>query len=163
MITLLTILHISVCVFLIGIVLLQHGKGADMGASFGGGGGQTVFGSEGPLPLLNKITTTGAIVFMITSVALAYNSAHMTKGSVMKGVKIVAPAPKPLINKGPIEIPLPSQKTTAKPADKNAAKPAAEFPGESAGASHKGDQKPSAQTSKESKKTSKMPAAAKEK
>jgi preprotein translocase subunit SecG len=86
MITLLTIVHVLVCIFLIGIVLLQHGKGADMGATFGGSS-QTVFGTDGPLPLLNKITTGSAILFMVTSVALAYYSAHQTKGSVMKTVR----------------------------------------------------------------------------
>ena len=83
--TLLTVIHVVVSVFLIGIVLLQHGKGADMGASFGGGGSQTLFGTEGPLPLLNKITTISAIVFMMTSVSLAYLSAHRS-GSVMSTV-----------------------------------------------------------------------------
>lgn len=89
MITLLTILHVVVCIFLIGIVLLQHGKGADIGATFGGSN-QTVFGTDGPLPLLNKITTAGAIVFMLTSLTLAYLSAHRTTGSVMEGI-IAAP------------------------------------------------------------------------
>src|SRR5665647_3059904 len=82
MITLLTIVHVSVCLFLIVIVLLQHGKGADVGATFGGSG-QSLFGSEGPLPLLNKITTSVAIVFMLTSVILAYFSSSKSTGSVM--------------------------------------------------------------------------------
>ncbi len=114
MITLLTILHVSVCVFLIAIVLLQHGKGADIGASFGGGSSQTVFGSDGPLPLLNKVTTTSAIVFMVTSVALAYNSAHMSKSSVMQGV--TAPISQPATNHAPMEIPLPSTNQASKSA-----------------------------------------------
>lgn len=82
MITLLTVVHVAVCLFLIVIVLLQHGKGADVGATFGGSG-QSVFGSEGPLPLLNKITTSVAIVFMLTSVVLAYFSSSKSTGSVM--------------------------------------------------------------------------------
>jgi len=85
MTTLLTIVHILVCLFLIGIVLLQHGKGADVGATFGGSS-QSLFGSEGPLPLLNKITTAVAIVFMFTSVTLAYLSADHSTGSVMQEV-----------------------------------------------------------------------------
>jgi preprotein translocase subunit SecG len=85
MITLLTVVHVAVCLFLIVIVLLQHGKGADAGATFGGSG-QSLFGSEGPLPLLNKITTTVAIVFMLTSVALAYFSSSKSTGSVMSGL-----------------------------------------------------------------------------
>jgi preprotein translocase subunit SecG len=82
MITLLTVVHVAVCLFLIVIVLLQHGKGADAGATFGGSG-QSLFGTEGPVPLLNKITTTVAIIFMLTSVTLAYLSSSKSTGSVM--------------------------------------------------------------------------------
>jgi len=82
MITLLTVVHVAVCLFLIVIVLLQHGKGADAGATFGGSG-QSLFGTEGPVPLLNKITTGAAIVFMMTSVTLAYYSSSKSTGSVM--------------------------------------------------------------------------------
>jgi len=87
--TLLTIVHIVVCLFLIVIVLLQHGKGASMGAAFGGSS-QTVFGTEGPLPLLNKITTWAAIVFMLTSISLAYMSTRVGDGSVMKEIAPIA-------------------------------------------------------------------------
>jgi preprotein translocase subunit SecG len=80
--TLLIILHVVVCLFLIGIVLLQQGKGADIGATFGGSS-QSLFGTEGPLPLLNKITTLSAVIFMVTSVALAYISSQNSTGSVM--------------------------------------------------------------------------------
>lgn len=81
--TLLIIVHVLVCFILIGIILLQHGKGADIGASFGGSS-QSLFGSEGPVPLLNKVTTAVAVVFMITSVSLAYISANKSTGSVME-------------------------------------------------------------------------------
>lgn len=84
--TLLTIGHVVVCLFLIGIVLLQHGKGADAGAAFGGGSSQSVFGSEGPVPLLNKITTGVAIIFMLTSISLAFISSNSGTGSVMDSV-----------------------------------------------------------------------------
>ena len=80
--TLITIVHVLVCFILVGIVLLQHGKGADVGASFGGSS-QSLFGSEGPVPLLNKVTTAVAVVFMITSISLAYISANRSTGSVM--------------------------------------------------------------------------------
>lgn len=83
--TLLIIVHVLVCFFLVGIVLLQHGKGADIGASFGGSS-QSLFGTEGPVPLLNKITTAVAVIFMITSVSLAYISAHRSTGSVMESL-----------------------------------------------------------------------------
>ncbi len=87
MTTILTVGHISVCLFLIIIVLLQHGKGADAGAAFGGGGSsQSLFGSEGPVPLLNKITTFSAIIFMLTSVTLAYFSSTSSTGSVMSSM-----------------------------------------------------------------------------
>jgi preprotein translocase subunit SecG len=80
--TLITIVHVLVCFILVGIVLLQHGKGADIGASFGGSS-QSLFGSEGPVPLLNKVTTAVAVIFMITSISLAYISANRSTGSVM--------------------------------------------------------------------------------
>ena len=83
--TLLTVVHVFVCLFLVGIVLLQHGKGADIGATFGGSS-QSLFGTEGPLPLLNKITTAAAIIFMLTSVTLAYLSSQAGSSSVMAKV-----------------------------------------------------------------------------
>lgn len=88
--TLLTIVHVIVCLFLVGIVLLQHGKGADIGASFGGSS-QSLFGTEGPLPLLNKITTASAIIFMLTSVTLAYISSTTGSSSVMSEVSVSQP------------------------------------------------------------------------
>ena len=72
MTTFLTVLHVLVCVFLIAVVLLQRGKGAEIGAVFGGGGSSTVFGSRGAGNFLSKLTTAAAIVFMITSLSLAY-------------------------------------------------------------------------------------------
>lgn len=89
--TLLIIVHVLVCLFLVGIVLLQQGKGADIGASFGGSS-QSLFGTEGPVPLLNKITTAVAVIFMITSVSLAYISAHKSTGSVMEALSEGQPA-----------------------------------------------------------------------
>lgn len=91
--TLLTIAHVVVCLFLVGIVLLQHGKGADIGASFGGSS-QSLFGSEGPLPLLNKITTAAAIIFMLTSITLAFISSRTGSTSVMNNITVTQPAQK---------------------------------------------------------------------
>jgi preprotein translocase subunit SecG len=65
-------LHFIACFVLIGVVLLQRGKGADLGASLGGGGANTIFGSRGAGNFLTKITTASAIVFMCTSLTLAY-------------------------------------------------------------------------------------------
>ena len=126
MLTLLTIVHFVVSIFLIVIVLLQHGKGADMGAAFGGSG-KTVFGTEGPLPLLNKITTASAIIFMLTSVTLAYYSANVSKSSVMKSLPITSPTEKKVeVAPKPIEVPMTDTKPT--PVDNKGAVPS-QFPG----------------------------------
>ena len=68
----LIILHIMACLVLILVVLLQRGKGTDVGATLGGGGGNTVFGSRGAGNFLTKLTTGSAIIFMTTSLTLAY-------------------------------------------------------------------------------------------
>ncbi len=67
----LVILHVIACFAIIGMVLLQSGKGADIGSAFGGAGSQAVFGSMGTPTLLGKITTGVAVVFTITSFSLA--------------------------------------------------------------------------------------------
>jgi len=84
---LLIILHVVVCIAIIMIVLLQTGKGADMGAAFGGGSSQTLFGSTGASTFLSKATTIVAVIFMITSLSLAYISGHKKGSSVMTNVK----------------------------------------------------------------------------
>src|SRR5256884_9791112 len=71
MIVLLVILHIVISLFLILVVLVQQGKGADLAGAFGGGGSQTAFGARGATTLLHKLTTTFFILFVITSMALA--------------------------------------------------------------------------------------------
>ena len=70
--TFLVVLHVMVCLVLILVVLLQRGKGADMGAALGGGGSNTVFGSRGAGDFLTKLTTGAAIGFMLTSLSLSY-------------------------------------------------------------------------------------------
>ena len=80
-------MHVIVCIALIMIVLLQTGKGADMGAAFGGGASQTLFGSTGSSTFLGKMTTVAAVVFMITSLGLAYLSSHGVKNSIMTDKK----------------------------------------------------------------------------
>ena len=82
MIMLLTVLHLFVCFFLILVVLLQTGKGADLAGAFGVGGSQTAFGARGAATLLSKLTTISAIVFMITSFTLAL-FANQQGGSVV--------------------------------------------------------------------------------
>ncbi|MEZ4330739.1 MAG: preprotein translocase subunit SecG [Myxococcota bacterium] len=70
--TLLYVLHFIVCFILIAVVLLQRGKGQDLGASLGGGGANTIFGSRGAGNFLTRITTASAIIFMGTSLSLSY-------------------------------------------------------------------------------------------
>jgi preprotein translocase subunit SecG len=72
MIAALTVLHVLVCIFLIAVVLLQRGKGAEMGAVFGGGASSTVFGSRGAGNFLTLLTKICAAVFMLTSLSLSY-------------------------------------------------------------------------------------------
>ena len=113
MTTILIIIHVIVCLFLIGIVLLQHGKGADIGASFGGSS-QSLFGTEGPIPLLNKITTLAAIVFMGTSISLAYISANKSTGTVMSDIQMQqAPIEQAPVTTEPVTVPMPEE--TAEP------------------------------------------------
>ena len=86
--SLITVIHIIVCIAMILVVLLQTGKGASMGAAFGGSS-QTIFGSSGPGTFLGKITTGIAIVFMLTSLWLAYFAVH--KGtSILDEVSVPA-------------------------------------------------------------------------
>jgi preprotein translocase subunit SecG len=85
MYTLIVILHVIVSVALILVILLQTGKGSDIGAVFGGGSSQTLFGSTGPTSFLSKLTAGAAIVFMLTSLFLAYFSGSRgTSSSIMK-------------------------------------------------------------------------------
>jgi len=83
MTVLLVIIHVIVCVALIMIVLLQTGKGADIGAAFGGGGSNTLFGTTGASTFLSKATTVAAIVFMLTSLVLAYITSHRQSSSIV--------------------------------------------------------------------------------
>lgn len=75
MVTLITVIHVMAAVFLILVVLLQSGKGASMGAAFGGAS-QTVFGASGAGGFLSKLTVGCAVGFMVTSLLLAYFSTH---------------------------------------------------------------------------------------
>jgi preprotein translocase subunit SecG len=84
-------LHILVSVALIAIVLLQSGKGAEMGASFGASGSQSVFGAGGGSTFMSKLTTGAAIIFMLTSLTLAYRSTQPGTSSVMRGAQKAAP------------------------------------------------------------------------
>lgn len=92
------ILHVVVSFALILIVLLQTGKGAEMGAGFGGGSNQTIFGSRGAATFLSKVTTGAAVIFMLTSLSLAYLTSQRT-GSV---IRETAPAAAPAAPSAPV-------------------------------------------------------------
>ena len=111
-----TVVHVIMCLILIAIVLLQTGKGADMGAAFGGGSSQTLFGSTGSSTFLGKLTTAAAVIFMLTSLGLAYISGHRTTNSIMMDKK--APIEQQAAPATPEKIPQPSPETPqpAKPA-----------------------------------------------
>ncbi len=85
--TFITVFHVVVAFFLILVVLLQSGKGANMGAAFGAGSSQTMFGSSGAGNFLTKLTTGAAIVFMITSFSLATISNEKDQNSVVNEVE----------------------------------------------------------------------------
>ena len=76
MFTAISVLHVVVAIALIMIILMQTGRGSDIGAAFGAGASQTVFGSSGSTPFLNRVTVGAAVVFMTTSLLLAYSSGH---------------------------------------------------------------------------------------
>lgn len=90
--TVITWVHIFTCFFIIVTVLLQSGKGAAIGSTFGGSS-QTVFGTSGPTSLLTRFTTFFAIVFMCTSLYLTYYSAHTRTESVMDTMETVQTTP----------------------------------------------------------------------
>ncbi|MHB8772857.1 MAG: preprotein translocase subunit SecG [Syntrophales bacterium] len=113
---LITIVHVTVCIVLILVVLLQAGKGANMGAVFGGSS-QTIFGSSGPGTFLGKMTTGVAIIFMLTSFSLSYMASR-------KGSSLMEGAAKPAAQQtAPVQIPVPQAPGTPAPAP--AAPPAA--------------------------------------
>jgi preprotein translocase subunit SecG len=95
MIIFLVIIHVIVCVFLIGVVLLQQGKSADLAGAFGGQGSQTAFGPRGAANLLTKLTTWGAILFMVISLALTILLARNSgEHSVLTGTPAQQSTPK---------------------------------------------------------------------
>ncbi len=87
----LVVFHVLISLFLILVVLLQQGKGADLAGAFGGGGSQTAFGARGATTLLHKLTTAFFILFVITSLSLAILQAR-PRSSVMSGSAPSAPA-----------------------------------------------------------------------
>lgn len=95
MVYLLVFVHVGVCLFLIGVVLLQQGKSADLAGAFGGQGSQTAFGPRGAANLLTKLTTYAAILFMVLSIGLTILlSRRSGDHSVLQGTPVTQSAPK---------------------------------------------------------------------
>ena len=120
----LIVVHVVVALAIIGLVLLQHGKGADMGSGFGGGASASLFGATGSANFLSRMTAALATVFFILSLGLAYFATNRPKaaGGILDAVKAEKPA---------AEVPQTPQ--TQKPAA-DAAKPGAEAAKPAAGA-----------------------------
>jgi preprotein translocase subunit SecG len=98
--TLVWVIHVITAIVLIGLVLIQHGKGADMGAAFGTGSAGSLFGSSGSANFLSRSTAVAAGIFFVTSLSLTYLYAHQTQGlgvmdkvDTSKIVPQVVPAP----------------------------------------------------------------------
>jgi preprotein translocase subunit SecG len=122
--TLIIVVHVLIALAIIGLVLLQHGKGADMGSGFGGGASGSLFGATGSANFLSRATAVLATVFFLTSLGLAYVASSRPKaqtGTVMDAAK-TAPA-KPAAE---------AQKPAAQAPSSPAATPAPEAPGSKA-------------------------------
>ena len=91
--TLVLVFHVLAALAVIGLVLIQHGKGADAGAGFGGGASSTVFGSGGAGNFLQRMTTGIAITFFLTSFGLAYYAKEKSQAISGVGIPIVVEAP----------------------------------------------------------------------
>ncbi len=91
--TVILVFHVIVALAVIGLVLLQHGKGADMGSGFGGGSSGSLFGASGSANFLSRATAVLATIFFLTSLGLAYLATHKPKagGGVMDAVKTEQP------------------------------------------------------------------------
>jgi len=107
MYTLVMLVHILVCVFLIVVVLLQSGKAADLAGAFGGMGSQTAFGPRGSATLLSKATTLSAVLFMVTSLTLSIMATR--NAGLGSTVLESAPATAPIGKPAPVPVPIPGQ------------------------------------------------------
>ncbi len=94
-------LHVLACLFLIGVVLLQQGKGQDLASAFGGGGSQTAFGPRGSANVLSRATTVLAGLFMVTSLGLSL--VRPRQGTILDSVAVpTAASPSPAVSGSPI-------------------------------------------------------------
>ena len=121
--TIVLALQMLTAIVMIGLVLVQHGKGADMGAAFGSGGSGSLFGASGSANFLSRTTGVLAAVFFACTLALAYfgnAQPRATGSSVLEGAAVVAPAPVASAATGAAQIP-----GTTAPAATSSAVPAA--------------------------------------
>ena len=117
MYTFIIVIHVIVCFLMIAAILLQGGKGAEIGAAFGGSS-QTVFGSRGPTNFLSKVTIAAAVIFMLTSLSLGYFAKQESFGTSVIDVETQAATPVTNESK-PAEEPTPaasSESTSSEPA-----------------------------------------------
>ncbi len=113
--SILVIVHLFLAIGLVGLILIQHGKGADMGAAFGAGASSTVFGSRGAANFLSRTTGILAALFFLTSLVLAYFAMQGTEpptlmeGAEPAAVEMVPDAPPPAVSDMPVvpEMPAP--------------------------------------------------------
>lgn len=133
MYTILVVLHVLVSIALIGLVLIQHGKGADAGAAFGSGASGTVFGARGSANFLTRVTAWLAAAFFILSLALAYivhgrsNSESVVDGLAAPATEAVVPAPVQLPVEGAAAPTAPAAPTSDEAAPQVQEAPAAEI------------------------------------
>jgi preprotein translocase subunit SecG len=121
---LIVIIHLFVCAILMAAVLLQSGKGAEMGAAFGGSS-QTIFGSRGSATFLSKLTVVAAITFMVTSLSLSIltRERSVASGVIDTGTKEEAVPKEKGVPGGPVTIPT-DPSTGAAPTQPEGSKPA---------------------------------------
>jgi preprotein translocase subunit SecG len=114
--TLTLIVHVLAALAIIGLVLLQHGKGADMGAAFGGGASGSLFGATGSANFLSRATAILATIFFISSLGLTWFSAHRTEAQGVMGRQPASQAPAPAPQSAP-SVPAPAPDKPAADAD----------------------------------------------
>ena len=117
-------LHVVACLFLIGVVLLQQGKGQDLASAFGGGGTQTAFGPRGSANVLSRATTILAGLFMVTSLALTVLKPG--GGSVLDRVQAPAPVASPSPGASPSAVPAAGESPAPSPAPSASPSPQAQ-------------------------------------
>ncbi|WP_020168814.1 MULTISPECIES: preprotein translocase subunit SecG [Methylotenera] len=125
---LITVIHVLAAAGVIGLVLLQHGKGADMGAAFGSGASGSLFGVSGSSNILSKLTAVCVVIFFCTSLTLAYLASHRAAGG-SSVIKVPAQSSstntntaKPDATKSPESTPNASDSSTGNAASGNTAK-----------------------------------------